>query len=66
MAGASKTDLSSVEFTRAYLIAFEEELSKTKQSAVLKAAMEARFPNLGLGVALDIGAKVATGEMQWS
>jgi glyoxylase-like metal-dependent hydrolase (beta-lactamase superfamily II) len=66
MTGSSKTDLSSVEFTRAYLIAFEEELSKTKQSAVLKAAMEARFPGLGLGVALDIGAKVATGEMQWS
>ena len=66
MTGASKTDLSSVEFTRAYLIAFEEELSKTKQSAALKAAMEARFPGLGLGVALDIGAKVATGEMNWS
>jgi glyoxylase-like metal-dependent hydrolase (beta-lactamase superfamily II) len=65
MTGASKTDPSSVEFTRAYLIAFEEELSKTKQSAALKTAMEARFPGLGLGVALDIGAKVATGEMNW-
>jgi hypothetical protein len=27
--------------------------------------MEARFPGLGMGVALDIGSKVATGEMKW-
>jgi hypothetical protein len=31
----------------------------------LKAAMEARFPNLGMAVALDIGSKVAKGEMKW-
>lgn len=59
------TDLSGVEHTIAYLKAFEEELAKTKDSAALKAAMEARFPGLGMGVALDIGAKVATGEMKW-
>ena len=46
-------------------IAFEEELAKAKDSAALKAAMEARFPDLGMGVALDIGSKVATGEMKW-
>lgn len=61
----AKTDLSGVEHTRAYLAAFDEELAKAKDSAALKAAMEARFPGLGMGVALDIGAKVATGEMQW-
>jgi hypothetical protein len=33
--------------------------------AALKAAMEARFPGLGMGVAPDIGAKVANGEMKW-
>ncbi len=59
------TDLSGVEHTIAYLKAFEEELAKTKDSAALKAAMEARFPGLGMGVALDIGSKVATGEMKW-
>ncbi|MGO7361684.1 MBL fold metallo-hydrolase [Rhizobium leguminosarum] len=59
------TDLSGVEHTIAYLKAFEEELAKNKDSAALKAAMEARFPGLGMGVALDIGAKVATGEMKW-
>lgn len=61
----SPTDLSAVEHTKAYLIAFEEELAKAKDSAALKSAMEARFPDLGMGVALDIGSKVATGEMKW-
>ena len=29
------------------------------------AAMKGRFPGLGMEVALDIGAKVAKGEMKW-
>ena len=65
MTPTAATDLSGVEHTKAYLTAFEEELAKAKNSAALKAAMEARFPNLGMGVALDIGSKVATGEMKW-
>lgn len=65
MAPEAPSDLSGVEHTIAYLKAFEEELAKTKDSAALKAAMEARFPGLGMGVALDIGSKVATGEMKW-
>ena len=58
-------DLSAVEHTKKYLLAFEEELAKAADAAALKAAMEARFPNLGMGVALDIGSKVAKGEMKW-
>ena len=65
MTPQSPTDLSGVEHTKAYLIAFEEELAKAKDAAALKSAMEARFPGLGMGVALDIGSKVATGEMKW-
>ncbi|WP_250889118.1 MBL fold metallo-hydrolase [Mesorhizobium sp. dw_380] len=59
------TGPSAVEFTKSYLRAFEEELNKAANSAALKAAMEARFPGLGMGVALDIGSKVAKGEMKW-
>lgn len=59
------TDVSAIEHTRAYLLAFEEELAKAKDAASLKAAIEARFPDLGMGVAIDIGSKVATGEMKW-
>ncbi|MCM5553944.1 MBL fold metallo-hydrolase [Pleomorphomonas sp. NRK KF1] len=59
------TDASAIEHTRSYLLAFEDELAKAGDAASLKAAMEARFPNLGMGVAIDIGSKVATGEMKW-
>jgi glyoxylase-like metal-dependent hydrolase (beta-lactamase superfamily II) len=65
MALGAATDLSGVEHTRAYLAAFEEELAQAKDSVALIAAMEARYPSLGMEVALDIGAKVATGEMKW-
>lgn len=65
LAQNAPTDLSGVAYTKAYLVAFEEELAKAKDSASLKAAMQARYPNLGMGVALDIGSKVATGEMKW-
>jgi glyoxylase-like metal-dependent hydrolase (beta-lactamase superfamily II) len=65
MTPASATDLSGIAHTKAYLMAFEEELAKAKDAATLKGAMEARFPGLGMGVALDIGSKVATGEMKW-
>lgn len=56
---------AAIEFTKTYLLAFEEELAKADTAATLKTAMEARFPNLGLGAALDIGSKVITGEMPW-
>jgi glyoxylase-like metal-dependent hydrolase (beta-lactamase superfamily II) len=65
MTPESSTDLSAVEHTRSYLIAFEEELAKANDAAALKSAMDARFPGLGMGIALDIGTKVATGEMEW-
>jgi len=65
MSPDAATDLSGVEHTKSYLIAFEEELAKAADSVALIAAMKARFPGLGMEVALDIGAKVVTGEMKW-
>lgn len=65
MAPDAQTDASAIEHTRAYLVAFEEERARTRDGAALKAAMEARFPGLGMGVALDIGSKVAMDEMRW-
>lgn len=60
------TDRSAVDYTRDYLLAFEEELAKAADARALHAAMTHRYPNAGMSVALDIGAKVATGEMTWS
>ena len=65
LAVGAATDHSAIEYTRDYLRAFEEELSKAADSAALHVAMARRYPNAGMGVALDIGAKVATGEMNW-
>ena len=65
MAPGAATDLSAVAFTRNYLLAFEDELARAPDAASLKSAMEKRFPDLGMGVALDIGSKVAKGEMKW-
>ena len=58
-------DVSAIRYTRDYLVAFEEELAKAADSAALIAAMTQRYPSAGMGVALQIGAKVAKGEMKW-
>jgi glyoxylase-like metal-dependent hydrolase (beta-lactamase superfamily II) len=65
MAPGSPTDASPIAYTRDYLLAFEEEVSKAADSAALIAAMTKRYPNAGLAVALNIGAKVVKGEMKW-
>lgn len=65
MVADAATDLSAIEHTKAYLTAFEDELTNAKDSVALIAAMKARYPGLGMEVALDIGAKVVTGEMKW-
>ncbi len=58
-------DVSAVVYTKNYLLAFEEALAKAANSAELIAAMTKRYPDAGMGIALQIGAKVATGEMKW-
>ena len=65
MAPGAATDASAIRYTRDYLVAFEEELAKAADSAALIAAMTKRYPDAGMGVALQIGAKVAKGEMKW-
>lgn len=65
MAVSAATDVSAVQYTHDYLLAFEEELGKAADSAALIAAMTKRYPDAGMGIALQIGAKVAKGEMKW-
>lgn len=62
---AGALDVSAVQYTRDYLRAFDEELAKAADSAALIAAMNRRYPQAGLSAALQIGAKVAKGEMKW-
>ena len=65
MAPNGAIDGSAVGYTRDYLLAFDEELLKAADSAALIAAMTRRYPDAGLAAALQIGAKVAKGEMKW-
>jgi glyoxylase-like metal-dependent hydrolase (beta-lactamase superfamily II) len=65
MAPDAAVDATAIHYTRHYLVAFEEELAKATDSAALIAAMTKRYPDAGMGVALQVGAKVAKGEMKW-
>jgi glyoxylase-like metal-dependent hydrolase (beta-lactamase superfamily II) len=60
-----KQDSTQIAYTKAYLTRFEAELAKAADSASLIAAMKNAYPQAGLGIALEIGAKVNKGEMKW-
>jgi glyoxylase-like metal-dependent hydrolase (beta-lactamase superfamily II) len=62
---AQKQDASQIAYSQAYLARFENELPKAADSAALIGAMKSAYPDAGLGIALDIGAKVNKGEMKW-
>jgi hypothetical protein len=65
MAAGTATDASAITYTRDYLRRFEAELPKAANGAELIATMQKAYPTAGLGIALDIGAKVNKGEMKW-
>ena len=65
MAAGTATDASAITYTRDYLKRFEAELPKAANGAELIATMQKAYPKAGLGIALDIGAKVNKGEMKW-
>lgn len=68
-AAGGPLDGSVIRFTRDYLVAFETELHEARrrddQARTLRRAMTRRYPSLGGLVNLELGAKVATGEMPW-
>lgn len=65
MAPGAAQDVSAIRYTRAYLQRFDAEAARASNSADLIKAMQAAYPNAGLGIALEIGAKVNKGEMKW-
>jgi len=58
-------DASQIAASQAYLANFEAALPKADNSAALIDAMKTAYPAAGLGIALEIGAKVNKGEMKW-
>lgn len=61
----SAADASAITATRDYLLAFEDELGKAVDGAALTEALVKRYPDHGMLIAAQIGAKVAKGEMSW-
>jgi glyoxylase-like metal-dependent hydrolase (beta-lactamase superfamily II) len=60
-----KQDASQLAWSQAYLARYEQELPKAANSGALIDAMKKAYPDAGLGIALEIGAKVNKGEMKW-
>ncbi|CAD5366995.1 MBL fold metallo-hydrolase [Rubrivivax sp. A210] len=60
-----KQDASQLAWSQAYLARYEQELPKATGSVALIDAMKKAYPDAGLGIALEIGAKVNKGEMKW-
>lgn len=65
MQAGTALDERNIRYTREYLVRYEQASARHKDSAGLIAEMKAAYPNAALGMALDIGAKVTTGEMKW-
>ena len=65
MAPGTALDVGAIRYTRDYLKRFDVEAAKARTAAELIDAMKTAYPQAGLGIALDIGAKVNKGEMAW-
>ncbi len=61
----SPFDISSVKHTKSYIQFYEEALKTNKTSEALIKAIKTNYPTLTFETALQIGAKVNTGEMKW-
>jgi glyoxylase-like metal-dependent hydrolase (beta-lactamase superfamily II) len=61
----SPFDISAVKHTLSYIQFYEEALKSNKTSEALITALKTKYPTLTFETALQIGAKVNTGEMKW-
>jgi hypothetical protein len=61
----SPFDIAAVNHTKSYIQFYEEALKTNKTSEALIAALKTKYPALTFETALQIGAKVNTGEMKW-
>lgn len=58
-------NLKSVVHTKEYIKNYEEALPTSKTSEELIQSIKAKYPDLTFETALQLGAKVNTGEMKW-
>ncbi len=65
MKAGTALDAGNISYTSNYLKRFEQTAQTTRTSAELIEQMKKAYPQAGLGIALDIGAKVNKGDMKW-
>jgi glyoxylase-like metal-dependent hydrolase (beta-lactamase superfamily II) len=65
MAAGTALDAANIAYTRDYLKRFDAEAARAQNAAALIEGMKKAYPQAGLDIALDIGAKVNKHEMQW-
>lgn len=58
-------DISALKHTKSYIQFYEEALKTNKTSEALIKAIKEKYPALTFETALQIGAKVNTGEIKW-
>ena len=61
----SPFDIAAVKHTKSYIQFYQQALKTNKTSESLIKAIKAKYPTLTFDTALQIGAKVNTGEMKW-
>jgi|SRR6218665_2184543 len=61
----SDFNLKAVNHTKSYIQFYEDALKTNKTSEALITALKTKYPTLTFDIALQIGAKVNTGEMKW-
>jgi len=59
-------DRSSLDFTREYVVATDEELARTSGVGEFYFAMNKRFPNANLFISNDMNANVFKGNLNWN
>lgn len=65
MKAGTALNADTITFAQQYLQDFAEAKANSKDSAELIKTMQAKYPKAGLPMALEIGAKVHMGEMEW-
>jgi glyoxylase-like metal-dependent hydrolase (beta-lactamase superfamily II) len=56
---------NAIDYTRNYLVTFEKIMGASKDSKQVIEAMKKAYPNAAAVDSLELGAKVAKGEMKW-
>ncbi|HCG7313731.1 TPA: MBL fold metallo-hydrolase [Vibrio parahaemolyticus] len=65
MKAGTKLNADTIRYSQQYLQDFQQAKKRSNNSAQLIDTMSAKYPEAQLPIALEIGAKVHTGEMSW-